>query len=111
MATFTYAPSYSLAATTKPAVKALKFGDGYEQRARYGMNNTPRSFNVTFGQRTTAEADAIEAFFAATGGADSFDWTPPFGAAGKFKVMDWTRTIEAGNVETITAVFDEVFEP
>ena len=111
MATFTYQPSYSLPISTKPRVKATKFGDGYEQRLRFGLNNMPRVFSLTFAQRTTTEADAIETFLKNTGGADAFDWSPPVGAAGKFKATEWTRSLNTGNVETIIATFEEVFEP
>lgn len=46
---------------------------------------------------------------AARGGSESFDWTPPSGAAGKFVCKSWRRVADNGYWNTITATFEEVF--
>lgn len=81
MSTFTDIPG-SATLTTQPRIRTAAFGDGYEQRLADGINNAPRSWALTF-TRPTTEADAILAFFETANGLDSFDWTPPYGAAGK----------------------------
>ena len=77
MATFTYTPSYSAAESSKPRVHRFRAGDGYEQRIRFGLNTDPKSWSLTFSERTDAECAGILAFFESCGGSDSFDWTPP----------------------------------
>lgn len=107
MATFTYSPQ-SAQLTVKPRVRTARFGDGYEQRVGDGINNAPRSFALTF-TRPTAEADAILAFFEARGGAEAFDWTPPYGAAGKWVARDWSAQLIQMVAKTVTVTFEEVF--
>lgn len=106
---FPWVPSYGSAATTKPTVQKIKFGDGYEQRVATGINSTPRSWSVTFASRTNDTADALEAFFIARGAVQSFDWTPPHGAAGKWVAREWTVQQTGPFTRTVQATFDEVF--
>lgn len=112
MPTFTYAPSYGAAATRKPRVKAIRFGDGYEQRQTDGINRRPEIWDLQFINRSTTDAAAIDAFLATQGGADYFLWTPPVSGAveGKYICREWSRNVGAGNVESITARFEQVFD-
>lgn len=107
MSTFTDTPG-SASLTTKPRVRTAPFGDGYEQRLADGINNAPRSWSLVF-NRPTAEADVILAFFEARNGAEAFDWTPPYGAAGKFVARDWSVQLIGPVAKSISATFDEVF--
>lgn len=111
MATFTYTPDFGAAVSHKPAVRAIKFGDGYEQRLAYGINTNPRSWDLRFASRDNTEADGIMDFFEARGAVEAFDWTPPSGAAGKWVCREWSRSIDRYNLSTIQARFDQVFEP
>lgn len=111
MATFTYTPDYGAAVSRKPKVRSVKFGDGYEQRLAYGINTNPRVWDVRFTFRDNTEADAIEAFLVARNGVETFDWTPPSGAAGKWLCREWTRTIDRFNQNTVQGQFEEAFEP
>jgi phage-related protein len=43
---------------------------------RFGLNQNPKVWDLTWTAKTTADADAIEAFFDARGGQESFDWAP-----------------------------------
>jgi phage-related protein len=107
MTTFTDTPS-SAALATKPRVRVAAFGDGYEQRVADGINNAPRSWSLGF-TRPTTEADAILAFFEARNGAEAFDWTPPYGAAGKFVAREWSVQLIGPVAKSISATFEEVF--
>lgn len=107
MSTFTHSPE-TAALTTKPRIRTATFGDGYEQRLADGINNAPRSWALTF-TRPTVEADAILAFFEARNGAESFDWTPPYGAAGKFVARDWSASLIGPVAKSISVTFEEVF--
>lgn len=109
MATFTWIPSNGSSVTHSPKVNRAKFGDGYEQRSLNGINTDPRSWNVMFSNRETAEADAIVAFLKARKGFESFDWTPSSGAAGKFICAEWTDSHESAGYRSINAEFIEVF--
>lgn len=110
MPTFTYTPSYSASQNTKPRVNEARFGDGYTQRVGDGINRQPRKFDLSFKNRTKTEADSIEAFLIDRDAQYSFDWTPPFGAAGLWLCREWTRVLDDGNWHTITCSFEEVFE-
>lgn len=111
MATFTALPSYPFDCEENPRVRAIKFGDGYEQRAAYDINTNPLVFPLTFANRSQTEADAIIAFLRARGGVEAFDWTPPGGEAGRYVCRAWKNSRAAPGAYTITATFEQVFEP
>ena len=110
MATFTYIASYGASVSKQPRVRSMMFGDGYEQRATFGINTMPRMWNLNFNGKTSTEADAIEAFLTARGGVEKFDWTPPTGSAGKWICRSWNRAISEIDIHDISATFEEVFE-
>ena len=111
MATFTYTPDNSAQVSVKPRVLKSSFGDGYEQRTGDGINLRPRTWTLTFNTRTAAEIAPIQAFLEARNGVESFDWTPPSGAAGKFICEDWTQTVVRFGINDLSASFREVYEP
>lgn len=110
MATFTYTPSFEATESSQPRVRKTAFADGYEQRVRFGLQTNPKEWGLIFAERTDTERDAILAFLDARGGAESFDWTPPRGSAGKYVCEEWQVTLRACNFNTITAKFRQVFE-
>ena len=112
MATFpSIAPTYGAQKTSQPAVRKVQFGDGYIQRLTFGLNQNPKSWSLTW-EVSEANADTIEDFLDARGGAESFDWTPPDTATSyKWICGEWTKTIPYLNRATITATFVQVFEP
>lgn len=111
MATFTYTADYSATEDSQPRVKTVQYGDGYSQRLKYGLNTDPKSWKLTFAYRTNTERDNIVGFFEQRGGAESFDWTPPRGSAGKYICSSWSVELNAYNQNTINATFVQVFEP
>lgn len=111
MATFTYTPSFEATESSKPRVRKFQAGDGYEQRVRFGLRTDPKEWSLTFANRTDTERDAIAAFLEARAGAESFDWTPPRGTAGKYVCGEWQVSLLNCNNNTITATFRQVFEP
>lgn len=110
MATFTWVASYDPQQETTPRVRRAQFGDGYEQRVADGINSVPAVWDLEFNLRDTTEADAIAAFLLARGGIEAFDWTPPFGASGKYVCRSWRRRQAPGNWHYLTARFEQVFE-
>jgi phage-related protein len=111
MATFTYIPSFTATEQSQPRVRTTQFGDGYSQRLRYGLNTDPKSWQLTFLNRTDTERENILTFLEARSGSESFDWTPPRGSAGKYICSEWSMEMLNFNNNTITTTFVEVYEP
>lgn len=111
MATFTYTPSTGAAVDHKPAVRQVKFGDGYEQRLAAGLNTDPEMWRLEFRGLTTSTATAIDNFLKARNAVETFDWLSPSGTAAKFVCPEWSRSFDEPNVESIRATFVQVFEP
>jgi hypothetical protein len=104
------APTYGAQKTSQPRVRTTQFGDGYSQRIRFGLNTNPKSWSLTW-EVSETDADTIETFLDARGGAESFDWTPPGGeSAAKWICQQWNKAIPYLNRATITATFTQVFE-
>lgn len=110
MPTFTYTPDFGASQTKKPSVNSMRFGDGYEQRATFGINTNPSAWQLSFSMRDDTEATAIDAFLTARKGVEYFDWTPPGSSAGKYICREWTKTLDRNNLNTIQAKFEQVFD-
>ena len=112
MATFpSITPTYGAQKTSQPKVTAVQYGDGYEMRAVFGLNQNPKSWALTW-EISESNADTIETFLDARAGQESFDWTPPAEASsGKWKCPEWTKSIPYLNRATVQATFVQVFEP
>jgi len=111
MATFTYTPSFTATQESQPRVRSIQYGDGYSQRIRYSLNANPKTWRLTFLNRTDTERNNILSFLDARSGVESFDWTPPQGNAGQFICSTWNMDMLSCNNNTITATFVQVFEP
>lgn len=110
MPTFTISPAWNPVSTRKPRTLAIKFGDGYEQRAADGLHSDLQSWSLTFDPITVADADTIEAFFEDNATAVTpFTWTAPrAGASSQFLCRTWSRKIVSPTTDSITATFEEV---
>jgi phage-related protein len=100
MATFpAITATYGATKNNQPVVRTVQFGDGYQQRLTYGLNQNPKSWDETFLNNRAADNA-------------SFDWTPPDEATSyKWICPQWNKTITYNNRATITATFRQVFEP
>ena len=106
-------PDFGIAKRSKPNVKTVQFGDGYEKRITQGLNQNLKEYSVSFKNLTETDSDTIETFLDARAldGA-SFTWTPPSeSAASQFICTNWSKTIRYANRATIQTVFKEVAEP
>jgi phage-related protein len=112
MATFpSITPTYGIQKNSQPNVRQAQFGSGYSQRAVFGINQNPKQYSLTF-EVSETDADTIEAFLDARGGAENFDFTPPWeSAACKYICRSWNKSIPYLNRATIQATFEQVFEP
>ena len=113
MATFpSITPTYGVQKRSAPNVRKVQFGDGYESRFTMGLNQNPKTYNLTF-EVSETDADTIETFLDARA-ADfaSFDFTPPGeSSSSKFVCETWSKSIPYLNRATIQATFIEKFEP
>lgn len=106
-------PDFGSSRKSQPNVRKVQFGDGYEVRLTYGLNQNPRVWDLKWTAKDSTDADAIEAFFDARAADNaSFDWTPlDESSSSKWVVESWQREHQYANVNTITATFRQVFEP
>jgi len=114
MATFpSVNPSFGINKTSEPKIRKVQFGDGYEQRLRFGLNQNPKVWNLTWQYITETDADTIEAFLdARAADGASFDWTPPDESTSyKWFCESWDKSLEYPTLRTIRATFRQVFEP
>jgi len=109
-------PDRSLAKRSNPKVLTARFGDGYEQRAIDGINSVAETFNISFVNRPSAEADDIVGYFESLGGATSFNYTisdtnesPPERTL-KVVCETWNMVYTQNDCHTVTATFRRVYE-
>ena len=56
-------------------MRSAKFGDGYEQRIKFGINQDPKEWRLRF-VITEANSDTIETFLEArVADGEAFDWS------------------------------------
>ena len=113
MATFpSITPTYGAQKTSQPKVTTVQYGDGYQMRAVFGLNQNPKSWSLTW-EISETDADTIETFLdARAADSESFTWTPPDEATSyKWICYDWSKSIPYLNRATIQATFTQVFEP
>jgi len=114
MATFpSIAPDYGAQKKSEPKTKKVAFGDGYEQRIVFGLNQNPKVWTLTFKNLSETDSDTIETFLdARAADSNSFSWSPPDETSTyKWVCESWTKQIPYANRATIQATFRQVFEP
>ena len=116
-------PDRGMARSSQPLVRSARFGDGYEQRLADGLNSLSETFNVTFSNRTKAEADDINAFFNAKKGVSSFNFTFPDDNSSatdskgnkvttiKVVCSQWSQSYTDFQGSSVSATFNRVYEP
>ena len=114
MPSFTWTPDFGATKKVNSRVVEARFGDGYSQRQQIGMNPSMQEWSLTFNNRNLTEANEITDFLEARGGTESFDFTPP-GSEDSITVVcrpgQWSITTVKFNLYSITAKFEQVFEP
>ena len=105
-------PTYGTQKSSAPVVRKVQFGDGFEKRLSFGINQNPKTYNLTF-EVSETDADTIETFLdARAADSEAFDFTPPGeGTSYKFVCETWSKSIPYLNRATIQATFRQVFEP
>ncbi len=114
MATFpSIDPSYGAQKKSQPVVRNVQFGDGYQARLTFGLNQNPKEWSLEWRNITESQADTIEDFLNARADDNAaFDWSPPDDTETyKWICATWTKTLPYSNLANIQATFREVFEP
>ena len=112
MPTFTWTPANGAKKKPKSNKVKAQFGDGYQQVQQVGVNAFSADWHLTFPHLSESDADDIEDFLTDNDTA-AFYCTPPGGSAGKYRcpAENWEKTVEKGGFYTISATFEQVFEP
>ena len=116
MATFPdVAVSYGAQKSSAPKTRTIQFGDGYQQRILEGIPShmNPKECQLTWDNIAETDADTIEDFLDARAeDSASFDWSPPDETdTYKWICPEWQKRINYPTRVTITARFQQVFEP
>lgn len=111
MTTFSYTPSYPAQAERAPKVRGISYGDGYELRTEDGINSFKEVWNLSFFSMELSDGNAIDDFLKTHKGVNYFQWTTPKGLLANFICKAWTYSLDRGNKVTITAKFEQVFDP
>ena len=107
METFHWQVAPNMSEKAEPKIKTVKFGDGYEQRSKDGINNDLRSYSVTL-KVAREDAHHINDFLTRHGGLHVFKWREPNShRLITVKCPSWTSNV-MNTVTTITATFEEV---
>lgn len=91
-------------------VHEVKFGDGYQQVAKDGINNKVQSWPLTF-EGNLAVVQPIFDFLDDKGGAVSFLWTPPGRAQALWRAKSYSMTSIGHGVYSVVTTFEQSFTP
>lgn len=105
---FNWRPAPGASRKMKPAVQPTKFGDGYELRVSPGINSNPRAWSLSF--TSPVDITPIDDFLEDRDAVESFTWTDPRGYTGVWVCREWDMKHVSGDVYSISASFEEVFE-
>lgn len=105
-------PVYGVSKSSNAKVRESAFGSGYSQRTVFGLNQISHSLDLRWEYLKEDEADSLENFLIAREGNEAFTYQlQGESAASKYICKDWSKTLEHGSLSTITATFEQVFEP
>lgn len=107
MAEFIWRPQDSYTITNEPRVRVASYGDGYEQRAKDGINNQLKTYQFIF-RGLPDDIQPIQDFLVARGAVESFQWNSIY--ENKMVTMvcrSWSFNPQRMKYE-ITATFEEV---
>ncbi|QZI72889.1 phage tail protein [Pseudomonas protegens] len=108
--TFTWCPKVDPVGTVSFRTRSAKFGDGYEQVARDGINNRSQSWPLTF-IGSAAKIKPIMDFIDARGGINPFYWSPPLGEQGLYRCSSYQSSALGAGMYSLVATFEQAFHP
>ena len=102
--------------STEPRVLKAQFGDGYELRMKDGINNTPRTWSLSFANRTKEDIDDLYTFMNGLGSVDTAKLTVPDTnssgneAAVVVVLEGYSKTLAYDDYYSLSCTAREVFE-
>lgn len=105
------APSIPSSRNRKMRTAESNFGDGYTQRSGDGLNTNLETWRAEWSALTPEQAEEIEAFFEAHKGYVAFFWQAPYSpVALRYRCKEWSRGFPTGNLVSISAELEKVFD-
>lgn len=107
---FLWSPSYNLNIKNKPAIKSIKYGNGYEQVSPDGINNDLITLNLSFENRDYNEFAAISHFLKQRNAVESFLFSAPnpLNKLKLFRCEEWDGIFNFIGNNSIQSIFKEV---
>lgn len=107
--TFLWIPSYQSTTNNNPRIKEIKYGDGYTQTSKDGINNLLLDLDLSFDNRKLNEISAILHFFNIRQGTESFLFTPPppYAKRKRFICKTWNHVPVFYDNHSVKAKFEE----
>ncbi len=107
---FIWTPSYGFNIDTQPLVRVIRFGEGYEQRLKEGVNNALIKVDLSFEKRNLKESTAIIHFLTEREAAESFIFTTPepYNIQKLFVARSWNMSQSFANNYNVKVAFEEV---
>ena len=73
----TVSPTYGARKISRPSVRIAQFGDGFQQRSTFGINQNLKIYSLTFQNISFSAANEIEDFLDARAGVGNFSYAIP----------------------------------
>lgn len=103
-------PDQGVAAQMSLNMREFKYGDNYKQAVADGINPIVQTFSLTWSNRPQSTINAIDDFLRSQLGA-WFYWTTPRGELLKFTCKQWVPNTMISTCSSLTATFEQSFEP
>jgi phage-related protein len=107
---FSWDPLVEPTGEEKFRTRSAQFGDGYKQLAQDGLNSSSQRWPLTFGGQED-EIEPIVSFLRRHAGAKSFLWRPPLGVQSLWTCAGFNTTPHVDGLYTVTATFEQSFQP
>ena len=106
---FRWRPTRQSRATAQAKINSAQFGDGYRQSAADGINAIRQTWDMEFVGKKS-EISQIIAFLRAHVGI-SFIWKDPFEGNLLFQCETFSPSPQGADIYTLTATFEQTFQP
>ena len=106
---FTWCVRNTSQATVTGSVRRAQFGDGYAQSSANGINPVSRSWAVELVHNQSDTASIISFLDSHIG--KSFEWSHPFIGLSLFYCDEYSYTEQGGGIYSISATFEQTFQP
>ena len=95
---------------TEQAIREVRYGDGYGQRAVDGLNSLRKVGSLSWIPLSKSERDDIQAFWLSVGVVESFDWSAPDDTPRKWRFTTGITESNIGDKYMLSVSVQEEFE-